>query len=70
MLDDPRAVEAEPVGELDLFEGFGEHPLLVAVVPRPGYLVLEEQPELHRAPQSGCRLMHRHHDGTGGRGGR
>ena len=48
VLDDPCAVDADPVGELDLLERLGEHPPLVAVVPGPGHLVLEEQPELHR----------------------
>ena len=51
VLDEPRAVEAQAVGELDLLERLAEDPLLVAVGPRARHLVLEEQPELHRAPR-------------------
>jgi hypothetical protein len=48
MLNEPRAVEAQPIGELDLFDRFVELPLLVTVVPGPGHFVFEEQPEPHR----------------------
>jgi hypothetical protein len=51
MLDQPRAFEAEPVGQLDLVERLAEDPLFVAVGPRTRHLMLEEQPELHRAPR-------------------
>ena len=47
MFDEPGAVEAEPVGELDLLERFAKDSLLVAVGPRAGHLVLVEQPESH-----------------------
>ena len=49
MLHQPRAVETEAVGQLDLLQRLAEHPLLVAVGPRTRHLMLEEQPELHRA---------------------
>ena len=51
MLDEPGAVEAEPIGELDLLQRLGEHALLVAVRPGTRHLVLEEQPELHCGPR-------------------
>ncbi len=47
MLDFPRVVDAEPVGELDLFEGLVEEALLVAVAPRSRELMLIENSELH-----------------------
>ena len=49
VLDLPRVVVAEAVGELDLVEAVVEQPVLVAVGPRPGQLVLVEDPELHRS---------------------
>ena len=47
MLDEPCAVDADPVGELDLFERLGEDARFVAVFPRARHLMLEEQPESH-----------------------
>ena len=47
VLDLPRVVEAEPVGQLDLVEGLVEEPVLVVLAPRLGELVLVEDPELH-----------------------
>ena len=47
VLDLPHVVDAEPVGELDLVERVLEQPVLVAVAPRPGQLVLVEDAELH-----------------------
>ena len=52
MLDDPRAVEAQPIRQFDLLHGFVELSLLVTRVPGPGHFVLEEQTELHRAPRT------------------
>ena len=50
VLHQPRVVEAEAVGQLDLLERLAEHSLLVIVGPRARHLVLEEQAELHREP--------------------
>src|SRR5262245_25802005 len=47
VLDLPRVVEAEPVGELHLRERVLEQPLLVPLAPRPRQLVLVEHAELH-----------------------
>ena len=48
MLDEPDALEPGAVGQLDLLERLGEDAPLVAVRPRPGHLMLVEQPEPHR----------------------
>ena len=49
VLDLPRGVEADAVGELDLLEGVLDEPLLAVVAPRAGDLVLVEDPEAHGA---------------------
>ena len=53
VLDQPHAVEAEAVGELDLLERLGEHAPVVAVVPRTRNLMLVEDPEFHGASLGG-----------------
>jgi len=50
MLNEPRAIEAELVGERDLLERLGEHTRLIAFRPRTWHLVFVEQPELQRGP--------------------
>jgi hypothetical protein len=50
VLDLPHGVDAQTVGELDLLERILQQPVLVAVLPRSGQLVLVEDPELHGAP--------------------
>ena len=50
VLDLPRVVDAEAVGQLDLVERLLEEPVLVAVVPGARDLVLVEDAELHRGP--------------------
>ena len=47
VLDLPYGIEAHAVGELDLVEGVAHEPLLAVVAPRPGDLVLVEDPEAH-----------------------
>ena len=47
VLDLPRVVDAEPVGEFDLIERVLEQALLVAVVPRPRQLMFVEDAEFH-----------------------
>src|SRR5262249_39450976 len=47
VLDLPGEVDAEPVGELDLVERLLEEPEFVAVMPRPGELVLVKDAEFH-----------------------
>jgi hypothetical protein len=47
VLDLPRIIEAEPIGELDLIEGIAQETELVVVAPRLGKLVLVEDAELH-----------------------
>ena len=47
VLDLPHVVEPEPVGELDLLERVEQELRLAAVGPRPGQLVLVEDPEPH-----------------------
>ena len=47
VLDLPHVVEPEPVGELDLLERVEQELRLAAVGPRPGELVLVEDPEPH-----------------------
>src|SRR5439155_11297223 len=49
VLDAPRVVEAEPVGELDLRERVLEELVLATFLPRTGKLELVEDPELHLA---------------------
>jgi hypothetical protein len=49
VLDDPCAIEAQPIGQFDLLHRFVELPLLVTLAPGPRHFVLEEQPELHGA---------------------
>jgi len=51
-------VVAEAVGQLDLVERLMEQPVLAVLVPRPGQLVLVEDPEPHagyRTVDHGCR---------------
>ena len=55
MLNQPRALETEAIGELDLLERLAQDSFLVAVRPGPRHLVLEEQPELHREAPNGRR---------------
>ena len=50
VLDLPRVVVAEPVGELDLVERLVEQLVLVVATPRLRELVLVEDPELHDRP--------------------
>ncbi len=50
VLDLPHVVEAQRVGELDLFEGVLEQAVLRAVLPGTAHLVLVEDAELHRRP--------------------
>ena len=47
VLDLPRVVVAEAVGQLDLVERLVQQPMLAVLVPRPRQLVLVEDPELH-----------------------
>ena len=47
VLDAPRVVEAEPIGELDLRERVLEELVLATFLPRTGKLELVEDPELH-----------------------
>ncbi len=42
-----KIVDAQPVGLLDLLQRVGEQVVLVAWRPRPGELVLVEDPESH-----------------------
>lgn len=49
MLDFPRVVVAQLVGQLDLVEAVTEQPILVIVGPRPRQLVFVEDPESHGA---------------------
>ena len=51
MFDLPRHVDADPVGDLDLFERVLEQPMLAVLVPRPWKLVLVEDAELHAVLQ-------------------
>src|SRR5207245_780639 len=53
VLDLPREVVAQPIGELDLVERLLQQPILAALVPRPGELVLVEDPEPHGAEANG-----------------
>ena len=55
VLDEPGAVDADPVGELDLLERLGEDAGFVAVLPRARHLMLEEQPESHASSARGRR---------------
>ena len=48
VFDLPHVVVSQPIGQLHLVEGVLEEPVLVAVGPRPGHLVLVEDSELHR----------------------
>src|SRR2546423_9605806 len=50
VLDLPDVIEAERVGQLDLFEGVPQQLFLGPGGPRPGQLVLVEQSEPHGAP--------------------
>ena len=60
MLDLPRVVDPEPVGELDLLEGVVDQALLVVGLPGPRQLVLVEDAELHdRTVAGGVRLVKR-----------
>ncbi len=43
----PDVIDAHPVGQLDLFERVLQQPVLVVGLPRPGQLVLVEDPETH-----------------------
>ena len=52
VLDLPGVVVAEPVSQFDLVQGVLEELVFAALVPRPGELVLIEDPELHRVPPS------------------
>jgi hypothetical protein len=47
VLDLPHVLDAEPVGELDLFERVVDERLLARLIPRPAHLVLVEDAELH-----------------------
>jgi hypothetical protein len=47
VLDLPRVVDAEAVRELDLVERVLEEALFAVRVPRPGQLMLVEDPEAH-----------------------
>src|SRR5262245_24976394 len=49
VLDDPRVVVAEPVGELDLREHVLEQPILALRRPGPRQLRLVEDAEFHRS---------------------
>jgi hypothetical protein len=51
VLDLPREVEAQTVGQLDLVEGLLQQFVLALGVPRARQLVLEEDPELHPREQ-------------------
>lgn len=57
VLDLPADVEAELVRQLDLLERVLYEPELVALFPRPGELVLVEDPELHGVPPRGNREL-------------
>ena len=52
VLDLPGMVDAQSVGQLDLIEGVLEQPVLGAVVPGAGELVLVEDPEFHEVTSS------------------
>ena len=47
MLDLPHVVDAQPVGQLHLFQGVGQQPALVALAGGAGKLVLVEEAEAH-----------------------
>jgi hypothetical protein len=64
MLDLPRVVVAEPVGELDLVERVVQQLVFASLVPRPGELVLVEDPELHRG--SSLRFLPRYNTDSRG----
>src|SRR5579875_3155645 len=53
MLDLPRVIEAEPIGELHLLERLLNQAKLAALVPRPRELMLVEDPELHAGWSTG-----------------
>src|SRR5262245_6717280 len=55
MLDFPRVVDPEPIGELDLRQRVLKELQLRAVVPRARQLVLVEDPEFHDGPFAGRR---------------
>jgi hypothetical protein len=50
MLDFPRVVDAQPIGEGNLVKRITEHAMFVAVLPRPRELVFVEDAESHGAP--------------------
>src|SRR5437762_9253339 len=67
MLDEPRIVVAEPIGELDLTERVLQEVVLASLAPGTGQLMLVEDAELHAcapwpAPIRGRRRVQR----TGG----
>jgi hypothetical protein len=47
MLDFPRVVDTQPIGEGNLVERIAEHAMFVTVVPRPRELVFIEDAESH-----------------------
>ena len=47
VLDHPRGVDPDAVGQLALLEGLFENPMLGALLPRPGQLMLEEEADAH-----------------------
>ena len=69
MLDLPRVVDAEPVGELDLVERLVDQAVLVVALPGTRQLVLVEDAELHgRTVAVGVRRVKgrpRHREGAG-----
>ena len=69
VLDDPHAVDPDPVGELDLLEGFVNDPPLVAVVPRAGAPGVRRTVRTSSRASHDRRLRHRHHEVTLGRNG-
>ena len=49
VLDLPHVVDAQAVGQLDLVQGVGQQPALVALAGSAGKLVLVEEAEAHAA---------------------
>src|ERR1022692_650212 len=52
VLDFPDVVDARLVGQLNLVQRVGQHPIRILWLPRPGQLVLVEDPEPHATASS------------------
>ena len=67
MLDRPHVVEAEPVGQHDLLQRVAQEVRFAALSPRPGELVLVEDPEPHARRSYGLRRVGSSSRATGNR---